>query len=113
MSVEQLSAFFEVVQADPVLEEKLKGAADLNAAVAIAKEAGFDVGKADWLKHQASQVLEMSDEKLESVIGGTAGGNGGDAGFGFPFNEKNDENIDSDLGTACNCGLENCDCVSC
>jgi predicted ribosomally synthesized peptide with nif11-like leader len=30
---------------DAGLQEKLKGAADLHAAVAIAKEAGFDVSK--------------------------------------------------------------------
>lgn len=70
MSVEQLSAFFEVVQADAVLEEKLKGAADLDAAVAMAQEAGFDVSKADWLKHQAKQTLELSDEELEGAAGG-------------------------------------------
>jgi predicted ribosomally synthesized peptide with nif11-like leader len=70
MSAEQLSAFFEAVKADAGLEEKLKNAADLDAAVAIAVEAGFDVSKADWLKAQASQVLEMSDEELQGVAGG-------------------------------------------
>ncbi len=114
MAAEQLSAFFEAVKADAGLEEKLKAAGDLDTAAAIAKEAGFDVSKADWLKAQASQILEMSDEKLESVIGGTVGGNGGSAGwFGFPFTENIVENIDGNLGIACNCGLEDCDCVSC
>jgi predicted ribosomally synthesized peptide with nif11-like leader len=47
MSAEQLSAFFEAVKADAGLEEKLKAASDLDTAVAIAKEAGFDVSKAD------------------------------------------------------------------
>ena len=32
---------------------------------------GFDVDKADWLKHQAQQTfVELSDEELESVAGG-------------------------------------------
>jgi predicted ribosomally synthesized peptide with nif11-like leader len=50
--------------------EKLKGAADLDAALALAKEAGFDVSKADWLKYQAKQTIELSDEELEGVAGG-------------------------------------------
>jgi predicted ribosomally synthesized peptide with nif11-like leader len=36
---------------DAELLEKLKGAEDLDAAVAMAKEAGFDVSKADWLRY--------------------------------------------------------------
>jgi len=36
----------------------------------MAKEAGFDVSKADWLKYQANQTLELSDEELEGVAGG-------------------------------------------
>jgi len=70
MSEEQLKAFLEAVKADTGLQEKLKGAVDLDTAVAIAKEAGFDVSKDDWLKYQASQTVELSDEELEVVAGG-------------------------------------------
>ena len=49
--------------------EKLKGAEDLDAAVAMAKEAGFDVSKADWLRYQVRQTLELSDEALEGLAG--------------------------------------------
>ena len=70
MSEEQLSAFFEAVKADAGLEQKLKGATDLDVTVAIAKEAGFDVSKLDLLNHQANQTLELSDEELEEVTGG-------------------------------------------
>ncbi len=70
MSAEQLSAFFEAVKADAGLQEKLKAAGDLDAAVAIAEEAGFGVSKTDWLKAQASQILEMSDEELAGMAGG-------------------------------------------
>ena len=70
MSEEQLSAFLAALKADAGLQEKLSGAADLDAALAIAKEAGFDVTKADWLRHQAKQTLELSDEQLEDVAGG-------------------------------------------
>jgi hypothetical protein len=37
--------------------------------VLIAKDVGFDVSKADWLKYQASKILELSDEELEGVDG--------------------------------------------
>ena len=70
MSEEQLTALLAKLQGNAVLQEKLKGASELDAAVAIAKEAGFDVSKADWLKHQAKQTLELSDGELERVAGG-------------------------------------------
>ena len=41
MSAEQLKAFVEAVQADEGLQEKLKGARDADAVVAIAEGAGF------------------------------------------------------------------------
>ena len=70
MSEEQFSALLAKLKDDAGLQEKLKGAADLDAAVAMAKEAGFEVSKADWLKHQAKQTLELSDDELEGVTGG-------------------------------------------
>ena len=74
MSEEQLSALLAKLKDDAGLQEKLKGAADLDAAVDLAKEAGFDVSKADWLKYQAKQTLELSDEELEGVSGGDIAG---------------------------------------
>jgi len=62
MSADQLAAFFEKVKADPALEEQLKAAAGLDAAVAIAKEAGFAVEVAD--------LMDMSDEQVTDVAGG-------------------------------------------
>ena len=73
MSEVQLTALLAKVKEDAGLREKLKGAADLNAAVAMAQEAGFDVSKADWLKYQAQQTLSISDEQLERVAGGLGG----------------------------------------
>jgi predicted ribosomally synthesized peptide with nif11-like leader len=69
VSEEQLSAFLAAVTEDAELQEKLKGAADLDAAVAMAQEAGFDISKADWLRHQAKKTLELSDAELERVAG--------------------------------------------
>ena len=77
MSEEQLSALLAKLKEDTGLQEKLKGAADLDAAVEMAQEAGFNVSKADWLKYQAKQTLELSDEQLEGVAGGTVGGTRG------------------------------------
>ena len=70
MSAEQLSALLAKLNEDAGLREKLQGAADLDAAVALGREAGFDVRKADWLRYQAKQTLELGDEELEGVAGG-------------------------------------------
>ena len=70
MSEEQLAALLAKLKDDEGLQEKLKGASDLDAAVALIKEAGFDVSKADWLNYQAKQTLELSEEELEGVVGG-------------------------------------------
>ena len=66
MSEEQLKAFLEKVKADTILQEKLKAAADSDAVLAIAKEAGFSIS-ADDLKNAQS---ELSDEELEGMAGG-------------------------------------------
>ena len=71
MSEEQLSNLLAKLKEDAGLQEKLKCAADLDAAVAMAQEAGLDVSKADWLKHQAKQTLELTDDELEGVAGGS------------------------------------------
>jgi len=70
MSAEQLSALIAKLNEDAGLREKLQGAADLDAFLEIAKDSGFDISKADWLKYQAKQALELSDEELEDVAGG-------------------------------------------
>ncbi|MEI7665368.1 MAG: Nif11-like leader peptide family RiPP precursor [Synechococcaceae cyanobacterium ELA263] len=70
MSEEQLAALLAKIKDDAGLLEKPKGAADLDAAVALAKEAGFDVGKADWLRYQATHPVVLNDEELEGVSGG-------------------------------------------
>lgn len=65
MSVEQLKAFLEAVEADAMLQEQFKGAANADAVVAIAKAAGFVIS-ADNLKRAQA---ELSDEELEGVVG--------------------------------------------
>jgi predicted ribosomally synthesized peptide with nif11-like leader len=70
MSEEQLASLLAKLKNDAELQEKLKGAGDLDTALAMAKDAGFDVSKAEWLKFQAKQTLSLSDEELEVVAGG-------------------------------------------
>jgi len=70
MSEEQLTALFAKLKDDAGLREKLQGTADLDAALALVKEAGFDVSKAEWLKAQATKTLELSDEELSAIAGG-------------------------------------------
>ena len=67
MSEEQLKAFLEKVKDDTSLQEKLKAAADADAVLAIAKEAGFSIS-ADDLKN--TPTTELSDEELEDLAGG-------------------------------------------
>ena len=67
MSEEQLKAFLEKVKADTSLKEKLKAASDADGVVAIAKEAGFKISAED-LKNTE---VELSEEELEGVAGGT------------------------------------------
>ena len=67
MSLEQLKAFLAKVKGDSNLQEKLK-AADNNAILDIAKEAGFNISADDL---QKAQSTKLSDEELEGVAGGT------------------------------------------
>ena len=66
MSEEQLSALLAKLKDDAGLQENLKGAGDLDAAVAIAKEAGFVITDEQLARAQA----EISEDELEGVAGG-------------------------------------------
>ena len=70
MSEEQLKAFLEKVKSDTELQEKLRAAASPEAAMEIAKEAGFSITAEDIQS-------KLSDADLEAAAGGknTAGNN--------------------------------------
>jgi len=72
MSEQQLTALLAKLKDDADLREKLQGTADVDAALALVRDAGFDVSKAEWLKGWASQSLELSDKELENVAGGAS-----------------------------------------
>ena len=81
MSEEQLKAFLEKVKTDTSLQEKLNGAASPEAAIEIAKEAGFSITTED-IQSMRSATVELSDEELEGAAGGwrrtgICGGGGG------------------------------------
>ena len=69
MSEEQLKAFVEKVKADTSLREKLKAAASPEAAMEIAKAAGFAITSED-IQSMQSEPVELSDEELEGAAGG-------------------------------------------
>ena len=71
MSEEQLNAFLEQVKADTSLQDKLKAAASPEAAIEIAKEAGFSINAED-IQSMQSATVELSDEELEGAAGGFA-----------------------------------------
>ena len=69
MSEEQLNAFLEKVKSDTELQDKLKAAASPEAAIEIAKEAGFSINAED-IQSMQSATVELSDEELEGAAGG-------------------------------------------
>jgi len=83
MSEEQLAALLATIKEDAGLREKLQGAAGLDAAVALANEAGFDVSKADWLRYQAKQTWEWSEGEREGAVGVLRMGEGSQVENGF------------------------------
>ena len=68
MSEEQLKAFWEAIQSDPALQEKLQGVTDPGTIVDIAKEAGFTISAEEL--QAAQETLELSDEQLDGAAGG-------------------------------------------
>ena len=69
MSEEQLKAFLEKVKADTTFKEKLNRAADADAVVEIAKEAGFST-TSEEIQPMQSATVELSDEELGNAAGG-------------------------------------------
>ena len=72
MSEEQLKAFLDNVKVDTELQEKLKGAADADAAVAIALSAGFAITAED-IQSMQSESEDLSEDELERISGGGSG----------------------------------------
>ena len=69
MSEEQLSALLAKLKEDARLREKLKAAADMDAFVKIAKDAGLEVNNDDWIRYK-QETAALDDSELESIAGG-------------------------------------------
>ena len=69
MSEEQLNAFLEKVKGDTSLQDKLKAAGSNEAAIEIAKDAGFAITAED-IQSTQSATVELSDEELDGASGG-------------------------------------------
>ena len=66
MSEQQLKRFLEQIKADIDFQWKLDAAADADAVVAIAKDAGFEISDCEFMKAQSV----VSEKELETVAGG-------------------------------------------
>jgi predicted ribosomally synthesized peptide with nif11-like leader len=73
MPEQQLKAFLEAIKSDTALQARVITATDLDAVIAIAKEAGFALGKEDVMTLQAQRAEEMNDAELADVAGGADG----------------------------------------
>lgn len=69
MSDDQLSALLAKLKEDAGFREKLQKAGDLDAALAMIRDAGYEVNQESLLKYHAD-AIELSDQELEAVSGG-------------------------------------------
>jgi len=69
MSEEQLKAFLEKAKADTTLQEKFKAAVSPEAAIEIAKDAGFSITSED-----IQSMNDLPDNELEDAAGGQMSG---------------------------------------
>ena len=100
MSEQQLKAFLEKVKGDTNLQERLKAAANPDAVVSIAKEAGFGISSDDLTMTQ----WELSDEELEGVAGGNSINNTCNTLWcGCPRNTRNDPGCNRTKGNPQGC----------
>ena len=69
MAQQQLTAFLNKLSSDESFRDQLQSAPTLEAFLAKAKEAGFDVSELVWVdfvKRHLSDSSEMSDEELST-----------------------------------------------
>ena len=64
------------ISQDGALREKFKAAVDIQKVVAIAKDAGFDLGAEQVAEFFSVRRAELSDSELDMVAGGMRAGGG-------------------------------------
>ena len=73
MSIESAAAFYDRLQSDVSLQEKLKTTGDRGVMEAyVREELGYDFTKEEMQKVIFERNPEMTDEELEAVVGGVS-----------------------------------------
>lgn len=78
MSEDQLKGFLQAIEANSELKMKVEAVgsnanddqSEVDLLIAIASEAGYTISAGDLLRNQAAEIMELSDEELESAAGG-------------------------------------------
>lgn len=71
MQEDYLEEFIEAVRTDPLLQKKVKSAANPQEVIMIAQQSGFKVSLSDFID-QRKGILELTDQELKSVSGGNS-----------------------------------------
>ncbi len=69
MSLQQLDAFLEHCRSQPELQERLHGGVDLEAFLALARGAGYELSEHDVIEAQQRAEADLSDEELQRRAG--------------------------------------------
>ena len=70
MSKEQFRALQERMAGDLAFQASLKSAGDVESALQIAREAGFDVNQDDVSEYLANQEQALADDQVKDLSGG-------------------------------------------
>ena len=72
MSIESVQNFYESIQNDSTLQERVKNASDSTAVVQIASEKGYEFTEQELENAMRSAIIEgeIPEEQLEAVAGG-------------------------------------------
>lgn len=70
MSKSALFSFVARLKEDESLRESFRACSDLDAALLVAIQAGYDLDKADLLSLQQPMVADLTDGDLEAIAGG-------------------------------------------
>jgi len=71
MSIESVKGFYELLQSDKTLQERVKAADDSATVVQIASEKGYEFTEQELEKAMQEAIVkrELSEQELEAVTG--------------------------------------------
>lgn len=72
MSIESVKGFYELLQSDETLQERIKDAGNSATVVQIASEQGYKFTEQELEKAMQESIVEgeLSEQQLEAVAGG-------------------------------------------